>query len=145
VNADIVVSDDPARLDRDAIHRFLSQEAYWSRGIDRATVERSIAHSLCFGAYAADAQIGFARVITDRATFAYLCDVFVLAAWRGHGVAARMLAAIDAHPSLQRLRRFLLFTTDAHGLYRRFGFTPLATPERGMERLQLNPYTSPQS
>jgi GNAT superfamily N-acetyltransferase len=110
--------------------------------IDRARVDRAIDASLCFSAFAGEAQVGFARVITDFATFAYLCDVFVLRDWRGRGVAHALLAAIDAHPQLQGLRRFLLFTTDAHGLYRGFGFVPLAHPERGMERLRSDLYTS---
>jgi GNAT superfamily N-acetyltransferase len=138
----IEVSSDPARIDRAAVHAFLSAESTWARGIDRARVERALDASLCFGAFADGAQIGFARVITDSATFAYLCDVFVLPAWRGRGVARALLAAIDGHPQLQGLRRFLLFTSDAHGLYGRFGFTPLAHPERGMERLRTDLYTS---
>ena len=134
------VSDDKARLDRDAIHRFLSEDAYWCRGIGRATVDRAIDGSLCFGAYRETTQVGFARVVTDRATFAYLCDVFVLPEYRGQGVARGILGAVDRHPALQGLRRFLLFTRDKHPLYAKFGFTPLARPERGMERLNDNVY-----
>ena len=140
------ISSDRSEVDRSAVHAFLSEQAYWSRGIDRARVERAIDGSLCFSALSAqaderEAQIGFARVITDGATFAYLCDVYVLPDWRGRGVARALLAAIDAHPSLQHLRRFLLFTSDAHGLYARAGFTPLKHPERGMERLRSDLYT----
>ncbi len=138
----IEVCSDPARIDRAAVHAFLSAESTWARGIDRARVERALDASLCFGAFVDGAQIGFARVITDGATFAYLCDVFVLPTWCGRGVARALLAAIDGHPQLQGLRRFLLFTSDAHGLYDRFGFTPLAHPERGMERLRTDLYTS---
>jgi GNAT superfamily N-acetyltransferase len=126
------------------VHAFLSEQAYWSRGIDRARVDRAIDGSLCFSAlHASTGQIGFGRVISDGATFAYLCDVYVLPAWRGRGVARALLAAIDAHPQLQGLRRFLLFTSDAHGLYARAGFTPLQHPERGMERLRADLYTRP--
>lgn len=138
----VEVSSDPARIDRAAVHAFLSGQSTWARGIDRARVERALDASLCFGAFADSAQIGFARVITDGATFAYLCDVFVLPAWRGRGVARALLASIAAHPQLQGLRRFLLFTSDAHGLYARAGFTPLTHPERGMERLHTDLYTS---
>jgi len=152
-----VITADPTRIDRSAVHDFLSRQAYWSRGIPRVTVERALDHSLCFGATArtgpapdaaatadsADAPlIGFARVVTDQATVAYLCDVYVLPAWRGRGVARALLAAILAHPQLQGLRRLLLFTRDAHGLYAGQGFTPLAHPERGMERLQADLYTA---
>jgi GNAT superfamily N-acetyltransferase len=136
------VSDDKTRLDRDAIHRFLSEHAYWSRGIGRATVDRAIDGSLCFGAYRDLTQVGFARVVTDTATFAYLCDVFVLPPWRGQGAARGILEAVDRHPALQGLRRFLLFTADMHPLYAKFGFTPLARPERGMERLRDDVYRS---
>jgi GNAT superfamily N-acetyltransferase len=129
------ISTDPARLDVDVIHRYLSGEAYWSRGVPRPVVERAIAGSLCFGLYdAGGAQVGFARVVTDRATFAYLADVFVLKAHRRKGLSKRLMAAAIAHPDLQGLRRWLLATRDAHGLYAQFGFTPLANPERIMER-----------
>jgi GNAT superfamily N-acetyltransferase len=138
----IEVSCEAARIDRALVHAFLSAHSSWARGIDRARVERAIDGSLCFGAFADGAQIGFARVITDGATFAYLCDVFVLPQWRGTGVARALLSAVDGHPQLQGLRRFLLFTADAHGLYRRFRFAPLAHPERGMERLRTDLYTS---
>jgi GNAT superfamily N-acetyltransferase len=137
------ISSDRARIDRTAVHAFLSEQSYWARGIDRARVDRSIENSLCFGAFAEARQIGFARVITDGATFAYLCDVFVLPEWRGQGVAGELMAAIDAHPQLQGLRRVLLFTSDAHRIYSRFGFTPLKHPERGMERLRADLYTRP--
>lgn len=141
----LIVTTDTARIDCAAVHAFLTEEAHWSRGIPRDTVERAMANSLCFAALAHDAAdaplLGFARVVTDRATFGYLCDVFVLPAWRGRGIARALLAAIDAHPDLQSLRRFLLFTRDAGGLYVAHGFTPLAHPERGMERLRAHLYT----
>jgi GNAT superfamily N-acetyltransferase len=138
----IEISSERVRIDRAAVHAFLSEQSAWARGIDRARVDRSIDASLCFGAFAHGQQIGFARVVTDGATFAYLCDVFVLPDWRGQGVARALMGAVDAHPQLQGLRRFLLFTTDAHGLYGRFGFRPLSHPERGMERLRTDLYTS---
>ena len=106
----------------------------------RAVVERAIEHSLCFSAFDGEAQVGFARVVTDRATFAYLCDVFVLPPARGRGVSKALMAAIDAHPDLQGLRRFLLATADAHGLYAQHGFAPLTRPERFMERYRPDVY-----
>jgi GNAT superfamily N-acetyltransferase len=135
----IDVSFERARLDVARIHRWLSEDAYWSRGIPRATVERAIAGSLCAGAFAPQ-QVGFARVISDGATFAYLCDVFVDADWRGRGVGRRMMEALFAHPSLQGLRRMALVTRDAHALYSRYGFTALADSRRWMERTDADIY-----
>ena len=129
---DYEISTDHARLDITAIHAFLSQ-TYWSPGIPRAVVERAIAHSLCFGVFHDGAQVGFARAVTDRATFAYLADVYLLEAHRGRGVARRLVAAIVAHPELQGLRRFTLATADAHGLYERFGFELPTRPANMME------------
>jgi GNAT superfamily N-acetyltransferase len=135
------ISTDPARLDVALIHRWLSQESYWAKGVPRDVVERSLAHSLNFGVHhATEGQVGFARVITDRATFAYLADVFVLEAHRGKGLSKQLMAAILAHAELQDLRRWLLATWDAHGLYAQFGFTPLARPDRIMERLAPDVY-----
>ncbi len=130
----LTISDDPARLDLDVICGYLSTESYWATGRPREVIERSIAHSLPFGLYDGAAQVGFARVVTDRATFAYLADVFVLSSHRGRGLSKRLVAAILAHPELQGLRRWLLVTRDAHGLYARFGFTPLPEPARFMVR-----------
>jgi GNAT superfamily N-acetyltransferase len=141
-SGDVECSFDTARLDVDLIHGFLSRDAYWSPGVPRTVVERAIANSLCIGAYHERAQVGFARVVTDRATFAYLADVFVVATARGAGVGKRMLEAMFAHPDLQGLRRFMLFTADAQGLYRQFGFTPLARPERGMEIMRADAYAA---
>lgn len=129
----IEVSDDPSRIDLDAVHAFLSR-SYWSPGIARERVARAIAHSMCFGVYDGGAQVGFARVVTDRSSFAYLADVYILESHRGRGLAAQLMAAITGHPELQGLRRWLLATRDAHGLYARFGFGPPAAPERLMER-----------
>ncbi|MBV8679499.1 MAG: GNAT family N-acetyltransferase [Aquitalea sp.] len=131
---------DPARLDRDMIHDYLRRDSYWAAGLPREVFERSLAGSLCFGAYVTGKQVGFARMITDQATFAYLADVFVLPDWRGHGISKAMMAYIMAHPGLQNLRRMLLATADAHGLYAQYGFTALSRPERMMERLDQQVY-----
>jgi GNAT superfamily N-acetyltransferase len=132
-DADYVVSDDPARLDIDDVHAFLVN-SYWASGNPRDVVARAIANSLAFGLYDANgAQAGFARVITDRATYAYVADVFVGNAARGKGLGKSLMRAIMTHPDLQGLRRWSLATGDAHGLYRRFGFRDIAHPERFME------------
>ena len=116
------------------MHGYLHNDAYWCRGVPAATLRKAIAHSLCFNALDDDgAQVGFARVVTDRATFAYLCDVFVLERARGRGVSKALMDAIVAHPDLQGLRRFSLATADAHGLYARYGFAPLGDASRFME------------
>lgn len=121
------ISTDKTRLDIDLIHRFLAT-SYWAAEVPREIVERSIEHSLCFGAYLGGEQAGFARVISDFATFAYLADVFVTPEHRGRGVSKLLMQTILDHPDLQGLRRFVLATKDAHGLYAQFGFEPLATP-----------------
>ncbi len=136
---DIVVTTDRSRLDLDVIHGFLTT-SYWARGIPRETVARSMEHSLCFGAFDEGRQIGFARVVSDHATFAYICDVFALESHRGSGVGKSLMAAIMSHPELQGLRRWTLFTRDAHGLYRQFGFGAAAHPERLMEVVDRDPY-----
>jgi GNAT superfamily N-acetyltransferase len=129
------ISDDPARVDVDAVHRYLSEESYWAPGIPRDVVERSIAGSLPFGLYAPDGSLaGFARAVTDRAVFAYVADVFVLDAHRGRGLGVWLMEVMVGHPDLQGLRRWVLYTEDAHGLYERFGFGPDRTPNRYMER-----------
>jgi GNAT superfamily N-acetyltransferase len=128
------ISDDPARVDVAAVHRYLSEESYWARGIPRDTVERSLAGSIPFGLYRAGEFAGFARVVTDRATFAYLGDVFVLPAHRGRGLGVWLVETVLSHPDLQGLRGFMLATEDAHALYERFGFRTLPTPERWMGR-----------
>lgn len=122
------ISTDPARFDVDLIHDFL-RASYWARNISREIVEKCIRNSLCFGAFADGRQIGFARAITDRATFAYLADVFIIPEYRGRGISKLMLRAILDHPDLQGLRRILLATRDAHGLYAKFGFQPLTQTE----------------
>lgn len=128
------LSDDPARLDVDAIHAYLTR-SYWAAGIPRDTVARALAGSLAVGIYApAGTQVGLVRVISDYATFAYLCDVYVLEDHRGHGLAKAALRLLETHPRLQGLRRFHLVTQDAHGLYAQFGYTPVAQAERHMEK-----------
>jgi GNAT superfamily N-acetyltransferase len=136
-----LLSDDPARLDREVIHRYLADESYWAAGIPRDIVDRSIENSLCVGIYAPDGkQVGFGRIVSDYATYAWLGDVFVLEPHRGHGLGKALLRAILSHPRLQGLRRFALATQDAHGLYAQFGFTPLADPTRHMEKRPLHAY-----
>jgi GNAT superfamily N-acetyltransferase len=130
---DYRLSDDRAELDLDLIHGFLSQ-TYWSPNIPRETVERAIEGSHVVGAYDDQGQIGFARVITDHATFAYLADVFVLPDQRGKGIATAMVRHLQDHPALQGLRRWLLVTRDAQPVYARLGWTPITGPERFMER-----------
>jgi GNAT superfamily N-acetyltransferase len=128
------VSNDPADIDFDALHAFLSA-SYWARGIPRATLERSVRGSLPFVLRDAGGNLaGFARVITDRATFGYIGDLFVLPEHRGRGLSRRLMEAIMAHPELRNFRRWMLATSDAHGLYEKFGFRPLAAPEVLMER-----------
>lgn len=122
------ISTDRARLDVALIHEFL-RTSYWAKDIPREVVERSIEHSLCFGAHRGGKQIGFARMVTDYATFGYLADVLVVPEERGRGVSKAMLTAIRAHPDLQGLRRWLLATRDAHGLYAQFGFEPIQHPD----------------
>jgi GNAT superfamily N-acetyltransferase len=127
-----LISTDPIRLDARAIHAYLVQ-SYWAAGIPFGVVERAIRGSLCIGLYDDGRQVGFARAVTDRATFAYLADVYVLDSHRGQGLAVWMVGALLAHPDLQGLRRWSLVTKDAHGLYARFGFTPLQSPDGHME------------
>jgi GNAT superfamily N-acetyltransferase len=138
----IEVTTDRSRFDLDVIHGFLTR-SYWARGIPRDVVARAIEHSLCFGAFDRHAQVGFARVITDRATFAYLSDVFVLPPHRGRGVGKALMGAIVSHPELRGLRRWTLFTRDAQGLYRQYGFREPRYPERLMEMLS-DPYGADQ-
>jgi GNAT superfamily N-acetyltransferase len=139
-HTDYLVSSDPTLLDLTVIHGYLAR-SYWASGIPRSVVERAVANSLCFGAYQnGREQVGFARVVTDRATFAYLADVFVLEEHRGRGLSKRLMQAMRDHADLRGLRRFMLATRDAHGLYAQYGFAPLANPTRLMEILDLDVY-----
>ena len=133
------VTCDPNKMDHAVIAEFL-RSSYWARGIPAATVERSLAHSLCFALLDGDRQIGFARVVSDHATVAYLGDVFVLPEYRGKGLSKWLMECVTSHPDLQGLRRWMLATRDAHGLYEKFGFTPLKKPEIFMERHNPNVY-----
>jgi GNAT superfamily N-acetyltransferase len=138
---DYVISTDRARIDLDVVHSFLTN-CYWAKGIPRELVARSIQHSLCFGVYEHGAQVGFARVISDYATFAYIGDVFVLESHRERGLSKWLMESIVQHPLLQNLRRWILATRDAHGLYSKFGFTPLQKPDRFMELHRPDVYAS---
>jgi GNAT superfamily N-acetyltransferase len=130
---DWLISTDPALLDVPMIHDFLANRSYWATGRPLEVVRRSLDNSLCFGLYEQGRQVGFARVVTDRATFAWLCDVFVREEFRGRGLAKWLIGCVMAHPALHGLRRVLLGTRDAHGLYERYGFAPLADPTRFLE------------
>jgi GNAT superfamily N-acetyltransferase len=130
-----IISTDKALLDIRLLHLFLSREAYWSLGRPRAVVERAIEHSLCFGVYDRGTQVGFARVVTDYATFAWVCDVFVLPSHRGRGLSKWLMQSLVSHPDLQGLKRVLLATRDAHELYRHYaGFETLPEPGKWMIR-----------
>lgn len=138
------ISTDPTRLDVEAIHSYLAR-AYWCEGIPRRTLERAIANSLCFGLFQGKDQVGLARFITDSATYAYLCDVYVLEDHRGKGLGKWLMECVLAHPACPGLRRFSLATRDAHGLYRQFGFRELSKPESMMEILRPDIYRQAES
>jgi len=139
---ELEISTDRERLNVRLVHQFLCEQSYWAKGIPFATVQKSIRNSLCFGAYLNGAQVGFARVVSDFATFANLVDVFILPEHRGKGLAKALVQTIMSHPDLQGLRRFTLATTDAHGLYRQFGFSGLSKPDTFMERYVPDIYDS---
>lgn len=129
-----VISDDPAQLDFEVLYDFIAH-SYWGKGMSRDTVKRSLDNSLCFGVYSADGQqVGFASVVTDKATFAWLRNVFILPDHRGKGLSKQLTQAVLDHPDLQNLRRFMLATDDAHGLYEQFGFKPLQNADNLMVR-----------
>ncbi|MBB5394458.1 GNAT family N-acetyltransferase [Mucilaginibacter sp. AK015] len=128
-----LISTDKTLLDFDVIFNYLDQQSYWATHISPQRLKTAIQNSLCFGVYKDDAQVGFARVITDMATFAYLCDVFVLPDYKGNGLSKWIMQTIMNHPDLQGLRRWSLATRDAHGLYQQFGFTPLTNPDQWMQ------------
>jgi GNAT superfamily N-acetyltransferase len=134
------ISTDKAKLDIDAVHNFLSTKAYWSLGIPKAKVRVSIENSLCFGVYDAKKQIGFARIISDFSTIAYLGDVYILEEYRGKGLSKRLMEFIMIHPDLQGLRRWILLTGDAHELYRKYGWKDIADPSKWMELHNKNVY-----
>jgi len=136
----ICISTEKSRLDLDMLHDFLSTKAYWSLHLPRAVMERSIAHSLCFGVYDGARQIGFARVVSDLATVAYLGDVFIVEAYRNRGLGKWLIATVMNHPDLAGLRRWMLLTRDAHALYRQAGWKEIADPSRWMEKHHKNPY-----
>src|SRR5438876_8085618 len=137
------ISDDRARLDIKVIQKFLSTESYWATGRSVERVQRSVDNSLSFGVYRGDEQIGFARVVTDYATFAWLADVFVLEEYRGRGLSKWLVEVIISHPQLQGFRRWVLATKDAHELYQRYGFRELHRPERWLELPDPNMEESP--
>ena len=129
---DFFISTDKTKLNIAVIHNYLSKESYWAKNIPMKTVKKSIKGSCCFGVYDKSEQVGFARVVTDHATFGYLADVFILDGYRSKGLSKWLMETIMNHPELQGLRRWMLATRDAHGLYAQFGFTPLDKPERIM-------------
>ncbi|HNV83197.1 MAG TPA: GNAT family N-acetyltransferase [Arenimonas sp.] len=131
--AEIRISTNRADVNLDVVHAFLSQDAYWSKNIPFELVRKAIENSYCFSAFVEDRQVGFARVISDGATFAYLCDVFTLPEFRGCGIGKKLMQTVQAHPELQGLRRWMLMTADAHKLYESYGFSVLAKPDRAME------------
>jgi GNAT superfamily N-acetyltransferase len=137
----IEISTDKSRIDTGVVHDFLCDQSYWARGIPREVVERAIANSIVFAAYDDERLVAFARVITDCAVFAYLADVFVVPSHRGRGIAKQLMVAIRGDARLQGLRRWSLVTSDAHDLYRQFGFRELASPEKHMEDV-TNPYAA---
>lgn len=135
-----VFSDNKELLKLNSIHQYLSRESYWAKNIPLETLTRSIENSLCFGVYKDETQIGFARWITDKATFAWLCDVYILEAYRGLGLSKKMMSFMIFHPDLQGLRSYRLSTLDAQGLYEQFGFKALKDPDLQMEITIANPY-----
>ena len=143
MRGDYVISTDGARLDLKVIHDFLTNSSYWAVGRSFETVQRSIEHSLSFGVYKGDRLVGFARVVTDYATFAWLADVFILEEARGQGLGTWLVEVILSHPELQGFRRWALATKDAHEIYRRLGFSELKRPERWMERRDPQTRESP--
>ena len=138
---EFVISTDRAKLDIDLVHAYLAS-SYWASGMPRSTLERAVENSLTFGIYRDDEQVGFARVIADLATYAYLSDVFVVDAFRGRGLSKWLMECILAHPDLQELRRFALFTRDAQGLYERYGFGPARGKSTYLERWEPNVYAT---
>ena len=141
VNDGFIISTDKSRLQFDVIQQFLSEESYWAKNRTPEQTRTAIEHSICFGLYHGRRQIGFARVVSDHATFAYLGDVFVLNEYRDRGLSKWLMETVIAYPDLQGLRRWTLATRDAHGLYEQYGFGPLVHPERWMERTAPDAYS----
>jgi GNAT superfamily N-acetyltransferase len=140
MTSEYTISTDKTKLDIPLIHQYLSQQSYWAQNIPLDIVERSIENSICFGVYHHDKQVGFARVVTDQATFGYLADVFILPEHRGLGLSKQLVAFIMAYPSLQGLRRFMLDTRDAHTLYAQFGFSAPDKPDNIMQCRPIENY-----
>ena len=136
----IEITTELARIDLDRVHHWLARKSYWAGEMPRAVFDRAVRNSLCFGAIEGNATVGFTRVISDRATFAYVSDVFVDPARRGTGISKALMAAVSAHPELQDLRLWVLATADAHGLYAKYGFNALGAPQRYMERRDAEVY-----
>lgn len=136
----ISIIEDISKLDIDLIHRFLVEESYWARERTLEQTKTAIENSICFGVYDGERQVAFARVVSDKATFAYIGDVFVVEEYRGRGISKMLMQYIVEHPELQGLRRWVLATRDAHGLYEQFEFAPLRHPERWMEKTAPNAY-----
>jgi N-acetylglutamate synthase-like GNAT family acetyltransferase len=141
-SGDYEISTDPARVDAGMVHEFLTN-SYWAKGILLETVRRSIEHSIPFGVYHGQQQVGFARIISDLATFAYLADVFIVPPFRGRGLSRWLMECIVGHPDLQGLRRWMLATKDAHGLYAKFGFTAISNPDSWMGIHRPDVYAKP--
>jgi N-acetylglutamate synthase-like GNAT family acetyltransferase len=139
---EFLITTDREKIDVAAVHNFL-KTSYWAENISYDVVQKSITGSLCFGVFYNQQQVGFARVVTDSATFAYLADVFIIEAFRGRGLSCWLMEVILAHPQLQGLRRFLLATRDAHGLYKKFGFTPITQIEPWMQQHNPDVYKQP--
>jgi GNAT superfamily N-acetyltransferase len=139
-----LISTEKEKLDLAFVHDYLCYQSYWAQGIPMETVKKSIEGSLCFGIYDQEKQIGFARVITDLATYGYLADVFIAEQFRGLGLSKWLMEVIFSHPDLQGFRRWMLGTKDAHGLYEQFGFQPLDKPERIMQKFDPGVYQTPQ-
>ncbi|MFI5139587.1 MAG: GNAT family N-acetyltransferase [Sphingobacteriales bacterium] len=140
INKGFCISTDQSLLDFDLIYKYLNEESYWAKGIPVEKLKKAIENSLCFGVYQQNTQIGLARAITDKATFAYICDVFILPGYRGLGLAKWLMQTITQHPELQGLRRWSLATADAHGLYSQFGFTQITRPPTGGWMEKFKPY-----
>jgi GNAT superfamily N-acetyltransferase len=134
-----MISTDQNLLDFGMIYKYLSEDSYWAKGIPEERLKKAVENSICFGVYQQDKQVGLARVVTDQATFAYICDVFIMEEFRGLGLSKWLIQTIVEHPELQGLRRWSLATSDAHGLYSQFGFTPISRPETWMEKYKPYP------